>query len=65
MRLQLDILTIRDVQFAAETTVRDGVLHVEKKALQALLLRGSEICDGRHRDRPSRRRSAGSRGSWM
>ena len=39
MRLQLDILTIRDVRFAAETTVRDGILYVEKEALQALLLR--------------------------
>jgi glycine reductase complex component B subunit alpha and beta len=39
MRLQLDSLTIRDVQFAAETTVRDGVLHIEKKALRSLLLR--------------------------
>ena len=38
MRLQLDTLTIRDVQFAAETAVRGGVLYVEKRALQTLLL---------------------------
>ena len=38
MRLQLDFLFIRDVQFAAGTTIRDGVLHVDKGALQALLL---------------------------
>ena len=38
MRLQLDFLFIRDVQFAFETTIRDGVLHVDKGALQALLL---------------------------
>jgi len=38
MRLQLDILTISDVRFAAETTVRDGILYVEKEALQTLLL---------------------------
>jgi len=38
MRLQLDILTIRDVQFAADTMVHDGILYVEKEALQTLLL---------------------------
>jgi glycine reductase len=39
MRLQLDILTIRDIRFAAETTVRDNILYVEKEALQTLLLK--------------------------
>ena len=29
MRLQLDFLSIRDVRFGAETTIRDGVLHVD------------------------------------
>ena len=38
MRLRLDILFIRDVLFSDETAIRDGVLHVEKKALQNLLL---------------------------
>jgi glycine reductase complex component B subunit alpha and beta len=38
MRLQLEILTIKDVQFAAETAVREGTLYVDKKALQTLLL---------------------------
>ncbi len=38
MRLQLDFLIIRDVRFAAKTVVRSGVLHVDKRALQALLL---------------------------
>jgi sarcosine reductase len=38
VRLQLDILFIRDVLFSDETTVRDGILHVKKKALQNLLL---------------------------
>jgi len=38
MRLQLDVLFIKDVQFAAETAVRKGVLRVDKGALQALLL---------------------------
>ena len=38
MRLQLDVLSIRNLQFAAETTVRDHVLYVDKEALQALLL---------------------------
>ena len=39
MRLQLDILAIKDVQFAAETAVRDSVLYVDREALRALLLR--------------------------
>jgi len=38
MRLQLDFLFIKDVRFAAETAVQDRVLHVDKGALQALLL---------------------------
>jgi glycine reductase len=38
MRLQLDILAIRDIQFAAETAVHDGVLYVERRGLQNLLL---------------------------
>ena len=38
MRLQLDTLTTLDVQFAAKTAIRDGVLHVNKSELQALLL---------------------------
>ena len=38
MRLQLDFLFIKDVQFAAETAIHDGVLYVDKGALQALLL---------------------------
>ena len=43
MRLQLDILSIRDVQIAAETAVRDHVLYVEKEALQALLLQDQRL----------------------
>jgi len=43
MRLQLDILSIRDVRFAAGTAVRDHVLYVEKEALQALLLQDQRL----------------------
>jgi len=43
MRLQLDILSIRDVQIAAETAVRDHVLYVDKRALQALLLQDQRL----------------------
>jgi sarcosine reductase len=43
MRLQLDIVTIRDVQFSNETTVRDGILCVEKEALQTLLLQDQRL----------------------
>lgn len=38
MRLQLDVLTIKDVRFGSRTEVRDSTLHVEKEALQKLLL---------------------------
>ncbi len=38
MKLQLDSLATRDVQFAGKTAMRDGILHVDKSELQALLL---------------------------
>ncbi len=38
MKLQLDSLTTRDIQFAAKTVIRDGTLQVNKSELQALLL---------------------------
>ena len=37
MRLELNILNIRDVQFADETTIRDGILRINKRELQNLL----------------------------
>ena len=37
MRLQLDILAIKDVQFAAQTAIFDRVLYINRKELQALL----------------------------
>ena len=38
MKLQLDSLITRDIRFAAGTAMRDGILHVDKSELQALLL---------------------------
>jgi sarcosine reductase len=38
MRLELNILTIRDIQFTGKTAVSDGVLYVNRGQLQALLL---------------------------
>lgn len=38
MRLQLDMLTITDVRFADRTAVQDGILYVERKGLQDLLM---------------------------
>jgi len=38
MRLELDILNIKDVQFAGKTAIADGVLHVNRSELQELLL---------------------------
>jgi hypothetical protein len=43
MRLQLDSLIIRNVQFAARTAICDGILHVDKSELQALLLQDSRF----------------------
>ena len=37
MRLELNTLNIRDVQFADKTTIRDGILHINKRELQNLL----------------------------
>jgi glycine reductase complex component B subunit alpha and beta len=37
MRLQLDVLNIKDVQFAGQTTVTDGVLRINREELQGLL----------------------------
>ena len=37
MRLELNILNIRDVQFGDKTAIRDGILHVDKRELQDLL----------------------------
>lgn len=37
MRLQLDILNIKDVQFAGRTTISDRVLHINREELQGLL----------------------------
>ena len=38
MRLELDILKIRDIQFAEKTAVSGGVLYVDRSELQTLLL---------------------------
>ena len=38
MRLELDIVTIRDIQFADKTVVSDGVLYINRNQLQELLL---------------------------
>jgi glycine reductase len=37
MRLQLDILNIKDVQFADQTTIIDGVLYINRQELQEFL----------------------------
>lgn len=37
MRLQLDILKIRDIQFADKTAINDGVLFINRRELQELL----------------------------
>src|SRR4030042_698479 len=37
MRLQLDVLNIRDVQFGGETTVDKGVLYINRQDLQRFL----------------------------
>jgi len=37
MRLELDILNIKDVQFAEKTAISDGVLHINRQELQELL----------------------------
>jgi glycine reductase len=37
MRLQLDMLNIKDTQFANETTISDGVLYINRGELQGLL----------------------------
>lgn len=47
MRLDLDILCIRDVQLAGETAVRDHVLHVNGEELRSLLLQDLRFCDVR------------------
>jgi len=39
MKLELDILNIRDVQFAEKTTISDRVLHINRQELQELLAR--------------------------
>ena len=38
MRLELDVLNIKDIQFAGKTTIADGVLRVNRSGLQELLL---------------------------
>ena len=38
MRLELNTLIIRDIQFADKTAVSDGVLHINRSELQALIL---------------------------
>ncbi len=38
MKLQLDRVIIRDVRFGATTAIHDGALHVDRSALQYLLL---------------------------
>ena len=38
MRLELNILTIRDIQFAEKTVISDGVLYINCSQLQELLL---------------------------
>ena len=37
MRLELDILNIKDVRFAEKTTISDGILHINRHELQELL----------------------------
>jgi sarcosine reductase len=37
MRLQLDIVNIKDTQFAEETRINDGVLYINRGALQGIL----------------------------
>jgi glycine reductase len=37
MRLQLDMVNIKDTQFADKTTISDGVLYINRGELQALL----------------------------
>lgn len=37
MRLELDVLNIKDVRFAEKTTISDGILHIDRHELQELL----------------------------
>ncbi len=37
MRLELEILNIKDIQFADKTTISDGVLYIDRRELQELL----------------------------
>jgi glycine reductase len=45
MKLQLNIVSIRDVQMAEETTIRAHVLHINREELRGLLLQDARFAD--------------------